>query len=388
MKALYERFFGRTDGRSVGGGTRSMDWVLFIATLPILGAGLITMNSFVGDNYLFRKQLISIAIAITVFFILSRIDFRFLRRTSVTVLIFAFSVFSLLLLFLLGIVSHGSQSWFRVGLFSFQPSDFAKLALIIILAKYFSRRHIEIAHVRHMFVSGFYAFTLFLLVLLQPDFGSAIIIFLVWFGMVLISGISKKHLFLVFLIGAVSFAGLWQYGFKDYQKERIKNFIHPLADVRGSGYNAYQSTIAVGAGQVLGKGIGFGTQSRLQFLPEYQTDFIFAAFAEEWGFIGVLFIFLLFGILIWRILDNALHGATNFEILFGMGLAILFMAHFIIHVGMNMGLLPVTGLPFPFMSYGGSHILGEFAGLGILMGMRRYGRDAHKDSMKNEFLGA
>ncbi len=388
MQALFAKFFGGTENGSPLEKTRSIDWVLFCATLPIIGVGLITMNSFVGDNYFLRKQLISAVIAIIIFFILSRIDFRFLRRTPVIVAIFAFSVFSLLLLFFLGVVSHGSQSWFKIGLFAFQPADFAKLALIIILAKYFSRRHIEIARIRHLFVSGFYAFTLFLLVLLQPDFGSAIIIFLVWFGMVLISGISKKHLFLVFLIGAIAFLGLWQYGFKPYQKERIKNFIHPLADVRGSGYNAYQSTIAVGAGQVLGKGIGFGTQSRLQFLPQYQTDFIFAAFAEEWGFVGVMLVFLFFGIIIWRIIDNAMHGATNFEILYGVGLATLFMAHFIIHVGMNMGLLPVTGLPFPFMSYGGSHLLGEFVGLGILMGMRRYGRDAHKDSMKNEFLGA
>ncbi len=388
MKSLIQHILGKTDPDTISYRILSIDWTLFFATLPIIGAGLITMSSFVGDSYFFRKQLISLVFSLIVFFILSRIDFRFLRRTRVVTTIFAFSVGSLLLLFLLGAVSRGSQSWFRLGLFAFQPSDFAKLALIIILAKYFSRRHIEIAHVRHIFVSGFYAFVLFLLVLLQPDLGSAVILFSIWFGMVLVSGISKRHLFLVFMIGAVSFFGLWHYAFKPYQKERIKNFINPLADVRGSGYNAYQSTVAVGAGRILGKGIGLGTQSRLQFLPEYQTDFIFAAFAEEWGFFGVIFLFLCFGIVIWRILANAFHGATNFEILFGVGLSIFFMSHFIIHVGMNMGLLPVTGLPFPFMSYGGSHLLAEFSGLGILMGMRRYSRDMHKDSMENEFLGA
>ncbi len=177
------------------------------------------------------------------------------------------------------------------------------------------------------------------------------------------------------------------YVFKDFQKQRIINFIHPLADIRGSGYHAYQSTIAVGSGQVLGKGVGYGTQSRLQFLPEYHTDFIFAAFSEEWGFIGSVLLFAVFGVVIWRVLANALHGESNFEILFGAGVAILLFAHFMINVGMNIGLLPVTGITVPFMSYGGSHLLTEFMALGILMGMRRYARPVHKDVIKNEFLG-
>ena len=151
--------------------------------------------------------------------------------------------------------------------------------------------------------------------------------------------------------------------------------------------NAYQSTIAVGSGKFLGKGVGYGTQSRLKFLPEYETDFIFAAFAEEWGYVGVLILFILFGIVIYRILISATIGATNFEILYGLGVVIYFMVHFVINVGMNMGLLPVTGITVPFMSYGGSHLLTECASLGILMGMRKYSRAAHKDSMKNEFLG-
>ena len=163
--------------------------------------------------------------------------------------------------------------------------------------------------------------------------------------------------------------------------------MHPFTDIRGAGYNAYQSTIAVGSGGLLGKGVGYGTQSRLKFLPEYQTDFIFAAFVEEWGFVGALVFFFLFGVVIWRILANALIGATNFEMLYGMGLAIFFMSHFIIHVGINIGLLPVTGTTIPFLSYGGSHLLTEFTGLGILMGMRRYARPAHRDAMRNEFLG-
>ncbi len=164
-------------------------------------------------------------------------------------------------------------------------------------------------------------------------------------------------------------------------------FIHPLSDVHGSGYNVYQSTIAVGSGQIFGKGVGFGTQSRLKFLPEFQTDFIFSAFAEEWGFLGVLLLFVLFGLILWRILRTAMLGATNFEILFGIGFTIYIASHAIINIGMNIGLMPVTGITMPFMSYGGSHLVTEFVGLGILMGMRNYGRVAHRDDMRNEFLG-
>lgn len=364
-----------------------IDWILFLSVLVISFLGLLTMTSFEsGDSY-FLKQLSWLLVSAVVFFILSLIDYRFLKKTKVVVLIFIVSVLILLILSVIGHTAKGAQSWFSIGGMSFQPSDPIKLALIVLLAKYFSRRHVEIANIRHIFVSGFYAFIICVLVFLQPDFGSALIIFLIWFGMILVSGISKKHLLIVFLIGATAFSGLWIYALKDYQKNRIINFIHPLADIRGSGYNAYQATIAVGSGQILGKGIGYGTQSKLQFLPEYKTDFIFAAFAEEWGFVGVFLLFLFFAIFVWRIIVNAYHGATNFEILFGLGLAVMFMSHFIINVGMCLGLMPVTGINFPFMSYGGTNILSSFTGLGILMGMRRYRRDVHKDSVKNEFLG-
>ncbi len=364
-----------------------IDWILFLSTLPIVFVGLITMNSFTGDNYFFQKQIIWLVISLITFFCLSFLDFRFLRKTQVLIPLFLTFVFILLSLFITGSIFKGAQSWFNFGLFSVQPSDLVKLVLIFLLAKYFSKRHIEIANIRHILVSGFYAFVFFVLVLLQPDFGSAIIIFFIWLGMVLVSGISKKHLLAVFLIGTVAFAGLWFYAFQDYQKQRIMTFIHPMADIQGAGYNAYQSTIAVGSGQLLGKGVGFGTQSRLQFLPEYETDFIFAAFAEEWGFVGVVLLFVFFAILIWRILANAMKGSTNFEVLYGLGLAILIISHFTIHVGMNIGLLPVTGITIPFMSYGGSHLLTEFAALGILMGMRKYKRVVHRNDMQNEFLG-
>lgn len=364
-----------------------IDWWLFFAILPILAAGLITMHSFTGDNFFATHQIVWIVISVLVFFGLIFVDVRFLRSTWVSVALFIVSIVLLLSLFILGKTVHGAESWISFGFFSFQPSDFAKLALIIILAKYFSRRHIEIANVRHILVSGFYAFIFFFLVILSPDLGSAMMIFFIWLGMVIVSGISKKHLLLMFGIAILIFVLLWNFGFKEYQKDRIRNFVNPLYDIHGAGYNSYQSTIAIGSGRLFGKGVGYGTQSRLKFLPEYQTDFIFAAFAEEWGFVGIVILFSLYGVIIWRIIANAMCGANNFEILYGIGTAIFFIVHFAINIGMNMHLLPVTGTPLPFMSYGGTHIMIEFTLLGILMAMRHYGRPAHKSETTNEFIG-
>ncbi|MBI3632459.1 MAG: rod shape-determining protein RodA [Candidatus Vogelbacteria bacterium] len=363
-----------------------IDWILALALLPLLFFGFITMVSFTGDNLLAIKQLIWILVSISVFLIFSYIDWRFIKRTDILVGLFLFSTALLTLLFMMKSIK-GARSWIDLGTVSLQPADFFKLVLILILSKYFSRRHIEIAHFRHILVSGIYTLIPFVLILLQPALGSAIIIFCIWLGMVMVSGVSKRHLFLVFLIGLLSFTVLWEYVFKPYQKQRIENFMNPSADVRGGGYNALQSQIAVGSGQIFGKGIGYGTQSHLKFLPEYQTDFIFAAFAEEWGFAGVFLMLFFFGIVIWRILYNSFIGSSNFEVLFGIGLAIFITSHITINVGMNLGLLPVTGITLPFVSYGGSHLLTEFAGLGILMGMRRYSRATHRDNMKNEFFG-
>lgn len=366
-----------------------VDWLLVIFLAPILFAGLVTMTSFGGieDGSFFYRQLMWIGVFFVFFFSFSFIDFRFLRKTHILVTLFLTFIGLLLFLFVVGNTAKGATSWFSFGGFSFQPSDLMKIVVILMLAKYFSRRHIEIAHIKHIIISGLYAFIPFILIFLQPDFGSAMIIFLVWFGMILVSGISKKHLIVVFAAGALAFMALWLFVFQPYQKARIMTFLDPLSDIRGTGYNAYQSTIAVGSGQIFGKGVGFGTQSRLQFLPEYETDFIFAAFAEEWGFTGSVLLLILFGLVIWRIIDTSLKGASNFEMLYGLGLAILFTSHILINVGMNIGIMPVTGITLPFMSYGGSHLMTEGIALGILMGMRKYNRAAHRDDIKNEFLG-
>lgn len=347
-----------------------------------------TMRSFSIENSFFDKQLIWIALSVCVFFVVSFGDYSFLRRTRIIVSVYMIVLALLALIFAFGAIVKGSQNRFDLGFFAVQPSDPAKLILVALLAKYFARRHIEIAHIRHILVSGVYAFAVFVLVFLQPDFGSGIIIASIWLGMVLVAGISWRHLAVLGITAAIVLTGLWNFALMPYQKARILTFIHPLADIRGAGYNAYQSTIAVGSGEVLGKGVGYGTQSKLQFLPEYQTDFIFAAYAEEWGFVGVVLLLGLFMVVIVRILLIAAHGRDNFDTLFAAGVAIYFAAQFMVHVGMNIGLMPITGTTLPFMSYGGSHLLTEFLALGMLMSLRRHARPALGVRDNTELVGA
>ncbi len=360
-----------------------MDWWLISAVIFLTLLGLVTMYTFDGDNAYFEKQIIWISIALFGFIVALIPDYRFLRAGNTTFFVYLGIIALLILVLFVGETVKGAQSRFDLLFFSLQPSDPAKLVLIAVIAKYFSKRHELIGDFRHIMVSGVYAMGIIGLVFVQPDFGSAAILFLIWFGMVLVAGISFRHLAVVAMVGVIAFLGLWNFGFQEYQKDRIMTFLHPLADIQGTGYNAYQSTIAVGSGQLLGKGVGYGTQSKLQFLPEYETDFIFAAFAEEWGLVGVVLLFTLFGIVIWRLLFHALRGATNFERLFATGVAILCVSHFFIHIGMNIGLLPVTGTTVPFLSYGGSHLLTEFLGVGMVIAMGRYTR---KDYTAEEII--
>lgn len=348
------------------------DWVLFGSVLVLTLLGLVTMYTNEGENIYFNRQIIWIGLACIGLLVALVPDYRFLRVGNTTFYLYMAIVASLVLVLFVGEVTLGAQSRFNLGLFSLQPSDPAKLVLIAVLAKYFAKRHELIGDFKHIFVSGIYALTVFGLVFIQPDFGSAIILFFVWFGMVLVAGIKFRHLLTVFIMGAIAFGGLWQFAFQEYQKDRIMTFLDPLSDIQGAGYNAYQSTVAIGSGQLLGKGIGYGTQSKLLFLPEYETDFIFAAFAEEWGLVGVGILFTMFGVVMWRLLRYALMAASNFEKLFATGVAILFTSHFFVHIGMNLGLLPVTGTTVPFMSYGGSHLLTEFIAVGMVMAMSRY----------------
>lgn len=366
---------------------KELDWLLIVSALLLSLVGLVTMHSFSGEGVFFGRQVIWIGISLFVLFCTSFLDARMFYRSSIVVGLYIATLASLVLVLIFGTVVLGAQNRFDLGFFSLQPSDPAQIVIILVLAKYFARRHVEIGHVRHILVSGAYMLAIFGLLFLEPDFGTAIIIFSIWFGMVLIAGISRVHLASVFITGTIAFSLLWSFGFADYQKTRILTFLNPLSDIRGSGYNAYQSTIAVGSGLLLGKGIGRGSQSKLEFLPEYETDFIFAAFAEEWGFVGVVVLVTLFGVLFWRLVMHALYAASNFETLVCAGIALWFLAHVVIHVGMNVGLLPVTGTTIPFLSYGGSHLITEYAALGLVLAMARYERSVRRESLDNEVVG-
>ncbi|MBI5456205.1 rod shape-determining protein RodA [Candidatus Kaiserbacteria bacterium] len=364
---------GSTAGRRTASIFYGIDWYLFLAALIISILGLLTMRPAASEPLaFFDRQMFWIAISCAVFFLVSLPEYNFLRRSRVVVALYCVALALLAAVFVFGTVVKGAQNRFDLGFFAVQPSDPAKLILAIVLAKYFARRHVAIGHIRHILVSGIYAFLLCVLVFLQPDFGGAIIIASIWLGMVLVAGISWRHLATLIITGLLCVGALWQYGLADYQKERVLSFIHPLADIQGAGYNAYQATVAVGSGEWIGKGIGYGSQSKLRFLPEYQTDFIFAAYAEEWGFVGVILLFGLYAVVIVRVLANAARAPDNFATLFGVGVAVMFTSNFLVHVGMNIGLLPVTGTTIPFMSYGGSHLVTEFAALGMVMGLGKW----------------
>jgi rod shape determining protein RodA len=348
------------------------DGLLLTACLLLSLFGLVTMYSYVGENTFFNRQSVWILVSLGLFFLALIPDYRFLRQTNAAFYAYVLCILLLILVLFFGELVMGARQRFDLGFFSLQVSDPAKFILIAVLAKYFAKRHELIGDFRHIVVSGLYMFVIFFLLFLQPDFGSAMIIFFIWFGMVLVAGIKLSHLLTVTLSVVVAFGLLWQFAFMDYQKQRILTFLDPLSDIQGAGYNAYQSTVAVGSGEWLGKGIGYGTQSKLLFLPEYETDFIFAAFAEEWGFLGVLILFLTFSFVFLRLLWHAKQAATNFEVLFATGVTICLITHFVIHVGMNIGLLPVTGTTIPFLSYGGSHLVTEFVAIGMVLAMRRY----------------
>ncbi len=348
---------------------KKIDFVLLFSAVLLSVFGIATLFNLHDDNYFAVRQIIWLSVAVFVYLAAIGVDFSFLKNGRFLVLLFFISILSLLAVFFFAHTVKGAQSRFYIFGFAIQPADPAKLVLIAILAKYFSRRHMQIAHIKHIIISALYAAILFVLVAMQPDLGSALMLASIWFFVVLLSGISKKHLLALFAMFFIVSFSAWVFALKDYQKERILVFLDPMKDLQGSGYNAYQSIVAVGSGGLLGKGVGFGTQSKLHFLPEYQTDFIFAAFAEEWGFLGAMLLFAIFAVLFWRIVQIASRSKDNFIRLFAVGVFAMLFTHFSINIGMNIGLLPITGITLPFLSYGGSHLTVEFLALAILNSM-------------------
>lgn len=348
---------------------KKLDWVLVVSVLLLTIIGLLSIysTSFVHNPTFFYKQLGFIIAGFFLMIIFTWFDYRFFRNhPRLLIGLYIFSTLLLIAVLIFGREIRGATSWFKMGIFSFEPAELAKLIMILILAQYFSLRHIELYRIRHIIVSGIYTAVPAFLIFLQPDLGTAMVLIFLWLVIMIVAGIKPRQLLILLLIGLIIFSIAWLVLLKPYQKERIITFINPYLDPLGSSYQRIQSVIAIGAGQLWGRGLGQGTQSQLQFLPEQHTDFIFASIAEEWGFTGVLIIFILYFLFFFRIIKISLQGPNNFARLFCIGALIIFFFQIFVNVGMNLGLLPIAGISLPFLSYGGSNLIISFITLGII----------------------
>ena len=260
----------------------------------------------------------------------------------------------------------GTKSWFHLWGFSLQPVEFIKFILILFLARYFSSASLKINPLKHLAITASGTFIFIALVLMQPDFGSASILFLVWLSMVALAGFKKKYFIVIFLILSILMGASWAFYFEPYQKKRIITLLNPSHDPLESGYNAAQAVIAVGSGGLAGRGLGFGSQSQLKFLPEAQTDFIFAVVSEELGFLGVFLALIFFAVFFYRCLAALKHVNNDFGIFFILGCLCLIFIEMFINIGMNIGILPIVGISLPFLSYGGSAMLSKLMLVGVI----------------------
>lgn len=351
-----------------------IDVPLFATVVAISLLGALNLWGVAGvDSLIFKKQVIFIVIGLSVMVLFSFFNYRYLKNYSLPVLGFYFiSIFLLLLTFYSQSI-RGVNSWIILGNLTFEPVELAKLTLIVLMAKYFSQRHIHINDFRQIVIAGIYFSLPFAIIFFQPDLGSSIIFLAIWLGMLMAVGINKRHLFLIISVGILAGYSAWLFAFQPYQKTRITVFLDPHNDPKGSGYNIIQSKIAIGSGYFFGNGLGSGSQSNLGFLPEPHNDFAFAAFTEQFGLVGISVVMAMILVIISRILYIGSRALSNFGKLFSLGLAVFIGSHVFISAGVNIGLLPVTGLSFPFLSYGGSHLISLMIGLGILQSIKRYG---------------
>lgn len=352
---------------------RKFDWMMFLPAflLSIIGLTAIYSTDLAktgGDFVNFKKQVMTFLLGLMFLFSACFLNFRQLRNGKNILYFLGAGVLAGVLIF--GQTLHGTRGWFVWGPLSFQPVEFAKIILVIFLAEYFSREGRNFFSLSDIAKSLAPVLIFAALVLRQPDLGSTIILFLIWLGMLLISRVQKKHLLILLLIFTVISLVFWFFVMADYQKDRLKVFVNPSLEPLRAGYNIKQSIIAVGSGGFFGKGLGFGSQSQLRFLPEAHTDFIFALIAEEMGFVIVAAILGLFCLLFWRILRLAENCGNDFTAYLAMGFLVVFLSEAAINIGMNLGLMPVTGLALPFISLGGSSLVSKFIMLGILESAR------------------
>jgi len=323
-----------------------------------------------GEFLNFQKQLIWLGVGLMVMIALSNFDYHRLNRFG-----WVFYAVGIILLVLvltpLGSVVKGSRGWFNFGFFSFQPVELMKIILIIVLSGVCSM-YARTAHkLRQLFLIGLIVLLPLGLVMLQPDFGSGMVLFCTWLTSFFLVAKKKWHIFLLLGLIVVTLAMSWMFVFQPYQKDRIMTFLDPSLDPAGSGYNVNQSIIAVGAGRFTGRGLGFGSQSQLKFIPESQTDFIFSVIAEEWGFIGMFFIVGFYVIIFYRLYKIAITAQDDFGMFFTLLVSSLLFVHVFINIGMCVGLLPVTGISLPFVSYGGSFLVTMLVLMGIVLNINR-----------------
>lgn len=345
-----------------------LDWTLLVAVLALAVIGIFFVYSAsyqisrsTGVDFA-RRQAVWMGAGLIAFLLLSLVDYR--RLISMAYFLFILTTLFLLILIVLGVIRSGARRWIQLGAFSIQPSEFAKVTLVLVMARLLVDRISRRRRWSYLLLPGLLAAGPVLLILKQPDLGTALIFFPVSVGMALIAGARVKHVVIILIILALISPGFWFF-LKDYQRNRILVFINPSIDPLGSGYTVIQSKIAIGSGKLWGKGWLGGTQNMLSFLPERQTDFIFSVVAEEWGFMGSLILLGIYGLIVYRLYQIALGARELGGRLLVAGVLILFSSHVLINVGMAMGLLPATGLPLPLLSYGGSITTATLALLGI-----------------------
>ncbi|MBI4713717.1 rod shape-determining protein RodA [Candidatus Uhrbacteria bacterium] len=347
---------------------RGADWYIVLAAFVLILFGLAAIYSIdlsrETELFHFKKQLFAIVIAGIFSFFLATSNYKLLRNYSLV--LYLFGIVLLLAVLIFGTTVRGARGWFVFDLFSFQPVEYMKLVLILSLASYFSQRARPQFGLRECLESAGITILPIILTLLQPDLGSAFILAGLWFCFALFAGMRFR--FILALCGIFSgvFFLAWRFLFVAYQKARILTFFDPTFDPLGQGYNVSQAMIAIGAGGLFGRGLGFGSQSQLKFLPESQTDFIFAVIAEELGFLGVVLVLGACVLLFSRFAFLIKTSRDNFSSFLVVGVACTFFLQILVNIGMNLGLFPVTGIGLPLVSYGGSSVALFLVLLGII----------------------
>ena len=343
---------------------------LFLPVGILVLAGLTMLSAISTHLLLLQTTWIFLGIGVVLFFY--AVDWR-LMLTYRWVIggLYIFVLLILAITYFKAPVIRNTRSWLELGPFNFQPVELAKIVLVLLYANYFSRRHLSIARVKHIITSFLFFIVPAGLTALQPDLGSATILFGIWFSFLLLSGLPWRKVAVALLVFLAISIVMWFYFLEDYQRERIIGVFYPERDSLGINYSVIQSKIAIGSGGFWGKGYGQGTQTQLGFLTEPTNDFILAAVVEEWGLFGGFFIIAVFCALIFQIIKIGYNAERNFEKFICLGVAVVFGLQFVLNVGSTVGLTPVVGVTFPFLSYGGSSILANFFLLSLINAVRR-----------------